>query len=125
MVDRTYDRFVSTTNRRQAGTPDTSRAVRPVLPPQHVVIDLGAVYGRQPLFRRPNILVLASLHGMVVGQLHAWVIAESGWFGRCTYRVKIAVAEYWQQDHLVPGWAIRPASFDEVNVSRMKGKLSE
>jgi len=54
-----------------------------VKPPQLIIVDLGALYGRAPHFRRPNITVLPSLHVQVVGLLDAWVLSDEGWYAAC------------------------------------------
>lgn len=108
----------------QAGTPRTQSTFRLVEPSITVLIDLAALYGRQPDFRRPNILVLPSLSVMVMGQLGAWVLSDSGWFGACRYRIKLAHAEYLDQSHLVPAWTLRRATADDVRQATMRGELS-
>ncbi|WP_037363046.1 hypothetical protein [Nakamurella lactea] len=114
---------MSTTPQRQAGTPTTRSPVRAVEPPQTVLIDLGALYGRQPHFRRPNVLLIASLHYTAVAELDAWVLAETGWFGACRYRVKLAYGQYIEQNHLVPAWALRLATDFDLAQARMRGEL--
>jgi hypothetical protein len=125
VATRTYDRAVSTTPLHQAGTPHARSAVRPVRPPARVLIDLGAMYGRQAHFRRPHVLVMAGLHDVVVGELEAWVLAETGWFGACRYRVKLAYATFVEQSHLVPGWALKPATDEDIAQARMRGRLQQ
>jgi hypothetical protein len=61
------------------GTPSSSSIIRPVKPSQLIIVDLGALYGRAPRFRMPNITVLPSLHVQVVGLLDAWVLSDEGW----------------------------------------------
>lgn len=120
---RTYDRSVSTINERQSGKPRPNVTVQPVAPPLAVVIDLAALYGRQAHFRRPNVVVLPQLHVDVIGYLDAWVVSETGWFGFCRYRVKLAHAEWLGQSHLIPGWALRRANQWDVKQGRMRGEL--
>jgi hypothetical protein len=71
------------------GTPSSSGAIRSVKPPQLIIVDLGALYGRAPHFRRPNITVLPSLHVQVVGLLDAWVLSDEGWYAAYRHRVKL------------------------------------
>jgi hypothetical protein len=75
------------------GTPGSSGIVRPFRMPRLVIIDLAALYGRAPHFRRPNITVLPSLSVQVVALLDAWVLTEDGWYGACRYKVKLAHAQ--------------------------------
>lgn len=105
------------------GTPSTSGVIRAVQPPQQILIDLGALYGRPPHFRRPNVTVLAQLHVQIVGQLDAWIMTETGWFGACRYKVKLGHAHHIDQEHLVPARMIRRASDKEVEVGRMRGEI--
>lgn len=114
---------VSTTPERQAGTPKTPDMLTRVEPPERVVIDLLALYGRHPLFRRPNVLVLPQLDVIVVALLEAWVLSESGWFGHCRYRVKIRHGDYLDQAHLVPVRMMRPVTEFEVQQAVMRGEL--
>lgn len=96
------------------------RAVQPAL---SVLIDLGAMYARQPHFRKPNVLLLADLTVVVAGELDAWVLAQTGWFGACRYRVKVGYGNYVEQNHLVPGWALKRASDRDLLQARMRGEL--
>jgi hypothetical protein len=106
-----------------AGKPKPNMAVRVVDPSLAVVIDLAALYSRQPHFRRPNVVLLPALRVNVVGWLDAWVVSETGWFGFCRYRVKLGHAQYSDQSHLVPGWALRRANQWEVQRGTMRGEL--
>ena len=106
-----------------SGTPSSSGVIRPFRMPRLVIIDLGALYGRAPHFRRPNITVLPSLGVQVVGLLDAWVLTDGGWFGACRYKVKLAHAEFAAQEHLVPARMIRAADDREVAVGRMRGEI--
>ena len=91
--------------------------------PRPVIIDLGALYGRAPHFRRPNITVLPSLNVQIVSLLDAWVLTEDGWYGACRYKVKLAHALFVDQEHLVPARMIRAASDREVEAGRMRGEI--
>jgi hypothetical protein len=105
------------------GTPGSSGIIRPFRMPRLVIIDLGALYGRARHFRRPNITVLPSLSVQVVGLLDAWLLTEDGWYGACRYKVKLAHAQFVDQDHLVPARMIRAADDREVEVGRMRGEI--
>ena len=87
------------------GTPSSSGIIRPVSPSQLIIVDLGALYGRAPHFRRPNITVLPSLHVQVVGLLDAWVLSDEGWYAACRYKVKLSHGDYVDQQHLA--WSQR------------------
>jgi len=76
------------------GTPSSSGILRSVRPPQLIIVELGALYGRAPHFRRPNITVLPSLHVQVVGLLDAWVLSDEGWYGACRYKVKLGHSHF-------------------------------
>lgn len=114
---------VSTHPLHQAGTPGSGSPVRVVQPALSVLIDLGALYGRQPHFRKPNVLLLADLTVVIAGELDAWVLAQTGWFGACRYRVKVGYGNYVEQSHLVPGWALKRASNRDLLQARMRGEL--
>lgn len=88
-----------------------------------VIIDLAALYGRPPHFRRPNVTVLAQLHVQVVGLLDAWVSTETGWFAACRYKVKLGHSHYVDQEHLIPARMLRPADGREVELGRMRGEI--
>lgn len=122
---RTYDRCVLTPAQPTSwlGTPATPGLIRVVYPARQVVIDLGALYGRPPHFRRPNVTVLAQLHVQVVGLLDAWVSTETGWFAACRYRVKLEYSHYVDQEHLVPARMLRLATDKEVDLGRMRGEI--
>lgn len=115
---------VSTHSRRQTGTPQSASPVRAVDPPRQVLIDLGALYGRQAHFHRPNTLIVTSLHHTAVAELDAWILAETGWFGACRYRIMLTQGRHITQHHLVPAWALRPATAFDLAQARMRGELS-
>lgn len=108
-----------------SGTPTAADIVRPVDPPELVVIDLGAMYGRPPHFRLPNVTVLAQLSVQVVGYLDAWVSSTAGWMGACRYRVKLGAANYVPQEHLVPARMIKKADWTEIRQGQMRGEIAE
>ena len=109
----------------QAGPPRSDSPVREVHPPRPVLIDLGAMYSRAPHFDLPHQLIIADLSHTVVGLLDAWVVSDSGWFGACRYKVKVAYAEWVDQSHLVPARFITPATERAVGLARMRGKIIE
>lgn len=90
-----------------------------------VLIDLGALYGRPPHFRRPNVTVLAELSVQVVGMLDAWVLSSVGWLGAVRYRVKIQHGDYLHQEHLVPARMLRQASWTDIRQGQMRGEIAE
>lgn len=103
----------------------TRDIVRPVQPPELVVIDLGALYGRPAHFRRPNVTMLAELSVQVVGLLDAWVSSSSGWFGACRYQVKLGAGTFVPQEHLVPARMLKKAGWTEVRQGQMRGEIAE
>ena len=105
------------------GTPSSSGTIRSVRPPQLIIVDLGALYGRAPHFRRPNNTVLPSLHVQVVGLLDAWVLSDEGWYAACRYKVKLGHGHFVDQEHLVPARVIKRASGQEVELGRMRGEI--
>ncbi len=106
-----------------SGTPGSSGVIRPFRMPKLIIIDLGALYGRSPHFRRPNITVLPTLSVQVVGLLDAWVMTDDGWYGACRYKVKLAHGQYVDQEQMVPARMIRAADDREVQVGRMRGEI--
>lgn len=60
-------------------------------------------------------------HYTPVAELDAWVLAETGWFGACRYQVKLAHGRYIAQSHLVPAWALRPATDFDIAQERVRG----
>ena len=105
------------------GTPSSSGIIRSVNPSQLIIVDLGALYGRAPHFRRPNITVLPSLHVQVVGLLDAWVLSDEGWYAACRYKVKLRHGDYADQQHLVPARVIKRATDRDVELGRMRGEI--
>lgn len=108
-----------------SGPPTAANIIRPVDPPELVVIDLGALYGRPPHFRLPNVTVLAELAAQVVGYLDAWVSSNAGWMGACRYQVRISAANYVPQQHLVPARMLKKADWTEIRQGQMRGEIAE
>lgn len=91
--------------------------VRPVRPPVPVLLDLTALFGRQPHGARryqPNGL---QLHRIVAGTLSCWGLCEQGdWWGLVTYDVAYG-AQRRPVTHWVPAWTLRRAGPPEVSVT--------
>lgn len=90
-----------------------------------MLIDLGALYGRPPHYRRPNVTVLAELSVQVVGSLDAWVLSSCGWLGACRYQVKLGAGDFLHQEHLVPARMLRKASWTEIRQGHMRGEIAD
>jgi hypothetical protein len=88
-----------------------------------VLIDLGALYGRQPHFQRPNVIMTVSLDHVVAGLLDAWVLTSTGWFGACRYHVKLGYGRATEQRHLIPAWALKSPSALDLRQAEMRGDL--
>ncbi|ACV79078.1 hypothetical protein [Nakamurella multipartita] len=94
-------------------------------PPELVLIDLAALYGRPPHFRRPNVTILAELSIQVVGMLDAWVLSSVGWLGAVRYQVKLQYGDFLHQEHLVPARMLRKASWTDVRQGQLRGEIAD
>jgi hypothetical protein len=94
-----------------------------VKPPTCVLIDLGALYGRQPHFKQVGAMVPETMQTIVIGQLDAWVLCEIGWMGACRYRVHLGLKQLIGQSHMVPSWVMRLADDSSVEQALLRGEL--
>lgn len=110
---------------REVGASYTSRLIRTVAPSMVVAVDLGALYGKTPHFELPaGVRTAASLNVIVIGYLEAWILTrEQGWFGAVSYRVRIGDKHFLEQNHLIPQWALKQASTEEVQAAKATGQL--
>lgn len=110
---------------RDVGAAYSSRLIRTVSPPMVIAVDLGALYGRTAHFQRPpQVSSAVAMDVVVLGHLEAWVLAaDRGWFGQCSYRVRIGDKHFVDQHHLIPQWALKQASRTEVEAARKTGQL--
>ena len=100
-----------------------ARLIRSVAPPLQVAIDLPAMYGRSPHFVRPAAVSAIAPLGVVVGYLQSWMLCDLGWLGACTYRIQVTGTHFLDQNHLVPGWVLRPATAAQVAAAKETGQL--
>jgi len=112
-------------SQREVGASYSSRLIRTVAPSMVVSVDLGALYGKTAHFELPpGVKIAASLNVVVVGYLEAWILTrEQGWFGACSYRVRIGDKHFLDQNHLIPQWALKQASKEEVQAAKASGQL--
>jgi hypothetical protein len=104
-------------------TPPYQPTLRVVRPPLYVLIDLGALYGRQPQFKQKNSAVPETLRTVVIGQLDAWILCDIGWMGACRHRVHLGLKQLIEQRQLVPSWVLKPADGSDVEQAFMRGEL--
>ncbi len=100
-----------------------ARLIRSVAPPLQVAIDLPAMYGRHPHFLPPATVSAIAPLAVVVGYLQAWMLCDVGWLGSCTYRINLTGTHFIDQNHLVPGWVLRPATPAQVAAAKKTGQL--
>jgi hypothetical protein len=100
-----------------------ARLIRSVSPPLHVAIDLPAMYGRAPHFVPPPTVSTIAPLAVVVGYLHSWVLCDAGWLGACSYRIHLTGTHFIDQNHLVPGRVLTPATAAQIDAARQTGQL--
>ena len=80
---------------------------RVVRPPVAVLIDLAALFPRQPHRRGRYHPAGLQMHKVVEGRLTCWGLCEQGdWWGLVTYRVQYGPRSK-PVTHWVPGWMLR------------------
>ena len=104
---RTYDRSVSELQAIGYGgqpVPATFRAVRP---PKAVLVDLVALFPREPHRGGRYHPLGLQMHKVVVGELSCWGICEQGqWWGLVSYPISYGTQRK-TVTHWVPAWLLR------------------
>ena len=84
--------------------PESFRWVRPAVP---VLVDLAALFPREPHRRGRYQPAGLQMHKVVKGRLTCWGMCEQGeWWGQVTYRIDYG-AHSMEVTHWVPAWMLR------------------
>jgi hypothetical protein len=105
--NRTYDRIVGELQSIGYNGQPVQQAFRQVDPPVAVLVDLAALFPREP--HRPGGYNPAGLqmHSVVEGRLTCWAICEQGyWWGLVTYDIAYG-ARRKSVTHWIPAWMLK------------------
>lgn len=92
------------------GGQPTSAVFRPVVPTQGVLVDLIALFPREPHSNGRYQPFGMQMHKTVEGQLSCWGLCEQGhWWGLVTYEIAFG-PDKRPVTHWIPAWVLRPAS---------------
>ncbi|WP_441964519.1 hypothetical protein [Mycolicibacterium houstonense] len=90
------------------GGQPTSAVFRPVDPAQGVLVDLIALFPREPHSNGRYQPFGMQMHRTVEGQLSCWGLCEQGhWWGLVTYLISFGPHER-PVTHWIPAWVLRP-----------------
>ncbi|MCP3811801.1 hypothetical protein NLX62_05580 [Mycobacteriaceae bacterium Msp059] len=83
-------------------------AFRVVRPPATVLVDLVALFPREPHLTGRYHPMGIQMNKVVEGKLTCWALCEQGrWWGLVTYRIRFGPHEK-AVTHWVPAWVLRP-----------------
>lgn len=86
----------------------TREVFRRVDPPRTVLVDLAALFPRQPHASGRFSPKGLHMHGIVEGKLTCWGLCEQGyWWGWVTYPITFG-AEAKPVTHWIPAWMLKP-----------------
>jgi hypothetical protein len=108
-ANRTYDRTVGVPPSIGYSGQPVREPFRPVRPPVRVLVDLTALFPRQPHRTGRYHPQGLQLHKVVEGRLNCWGICEQGdWWGLVTYEIAYG-SRCKAVTHWVPAWVLRRA----------------
>jgi hypothetical protein len=83
------------------------QAFRPVEPPMAVLVDLSALFPREPHSRGGYNPAGLQMHAVVEGRLTCWAICEQGhWWGLVTYPIAYGPKRR-SVTHWIPAWVLK------------------
>lgn len=90
------------------GGQPTSAVFRRIDPPQGVLVDLIALFPREPHSNGRYQPFGMQMHKTVEGELNCWGLCEQGhWWGLVTYQIAFG-PEKRPVTHWIPAWVLRP-----------------
>ena len=104
---RTYDRTVGELQSIGYNGQPVKQAFRRVDPPLAVLVDLAALFPREPHCPGGYNPAGLQMHSVVDGRLTCWGICEQGyWWGLVTYEIAYG-ARHKSVTHWIPAWMLK------------------
>jgi hypothetical protein len=104
---RTYDRTVGELQSIGYNGQPVQQAFRRVDPPVAVLVDLAALFPREPHHAGGYNPAGLQMHSVVDGRLTCWGICEQGnWWGLVTYEIAYG-ARRKSVTHWIPAWMLK------------------
>jgi hypothetical protein len=105
--NRTYDRAVGELQSIGYNGQPVQQAFRPVEPPIAVLVDLAALFPREPHRASGYNPAGLQMHSVVDGRLSCWGICEQGhWWGLVTYAIAYGPRRR-SVTHWIPAWTLK------------------
>jgi hypothetical protein len=106
--NRTYDRTVGELQSIGYHGQPVGQAFRRVEPPVAVLVDLAALFPREPHRTGGYHPAGLQMHSIVEGRLSCWGICEQGhWWGLVTYHIAYGTRRK-SVTHWIPAWTLKP-----------------